>query len=252
MSYFRRLRNSDADADGDEAASSEEGHDSSAEKFAPYSLGAAATADDADPARDEGSTSGYADRSRDRADADESPRTEPIPFDQVGEHVSAVLSSAHEAADRLRASATEEAEQIRAKAEEYADKTRAAADAYAEERRENAETKASAITTEAEKRARSLRDAARKDAADIQRDAVQRREALLEESERSEERLRNLLQVFRAMTERLENLVGADSVDPREGDAEAESEPDENLAEALMLEQRANEGRSKRTSAGGR
>ena len=199
MSYFRRLRGSGPEDDrGPQNEDVEPDVEPLANRFTQYSLGAA------------------------KGDREQSLRPEPVAraaqpaagapndpaaYEHLGEHVTTVLSSADEAAKRLHASATKEAERIRAEAEDYARKTRAAADAYAEQRREGAETQASAITADAEKRAREVRKAAEEQATDIQRDAVRRREALLQESERSEERLRNLLKVFRAMTERLENLV---------------------------------------------
>jgi cell division septum initiation protein DivIVA len=228
MSYFRRIRGSGSD---DDSGAPSESAESSAERFTPYSLHAA----DERPAD--------LDRSETQGGEDRSPRAEPViaappppdaandpaVYEQLGEHVTTVLSSADEAAKRLQASATNQAERIRGEAEDYARKTRAAADAYAEQRREGAETQASAITADAEKRAREVRNAAEEQATDMQRDAVRRREALLQESERSEERLRNLLKVFRAMTERLENLVSTSG----EGSAMTDTSVDDDLTEAL-------------------
>jgi hypothetical protein len=233
MSYFRRLRGSGPDDDG---APRNEDVKSSEKRFTPYSLRASSQAP-AKPAH-----------AREKGGQDRSPRPKPVAraaqpaaaapndpaaYEHLGEHVTTVLSSADEAAKRLQASATKQAERIRGEAEDYARKTRAAADAYAEQRREGAETQASAITADAEKRAREVRNAAEEQATDIQRDAVRRREALLQESERSEERLRNLLKVFRAMTERLENLVST----PGEASATAIDQPDtsveDDLTEAL-------------------
>jgi hypothetical protein len=233
MSYFRRLRGSGPDDDG---APRNEDVKSSEKRFTPYSLRASSQAP-AEPAH-----------AREKGGQDRSPRPKPVAraaqpaaaapndpavYEHLGEHVTTVLSSADEAAKRLQASATKQAERIRGEAEDYARKTRAAADAYAEQRREGAETQASAITADAEKRAREVRNAAEEQATDIQRDAVRRREALLQESERSEERLRNLLKVFRAMTERLENLVST----PGEASAPAVDQPDtsvdDDLTEAL-------------------
>jgi hypothetical protein len=233
MSYFRRLRGSGPD---DDSAPRNEDVKSSEKRLTPYSLRTSSEAP-AEPA--------YTTK---EGGQDRSPRPEPVAraaqpaaaapndpavYEHLGEHVTTVLSSADEAAKRLQASATKQAERIRGEAEDYARKTRAAADAYAEQRREGAETQASAITADAEKRAREVRNAAEEQATDIQRDAVRRREALLQESERSEERLRNLLKVFRAMTERLENLVST----PGEASAPAVDQPDtsvdDDLTEAL-------------------
>lgn len=229
MSYFRRLRGSGSD---DESGAPNRDAESSAKRFTAYSL---RSADENSPSRST-ETEGAQERparpepvTRVVEPALASPG-DPVAYEHLGEHVSTVLSSADEAAKRLQASATREAERIRGEAEDYARKTRAAADAYAEQRRESAETQASAITADAEKRAREVRNAAEEKATDIQRDAIRRREALLQESERSEERLRNLLKVFRAMTERLENLVTTDEA----FGTEAPTSVDDDLTEALV------------------
>jgi hypothetical protein len=245
MTYFRRLRGSGSD---DDSGAPPESADSSAKRFKPYSLHAA----DESPAEPKGSGQQHGqDRSPDREtvqqDAQPAPGApnDPAVYEHLGEHVSTVLSSADEAAKRLQASATKQAERIRGEAEDYARKTRAAADAYAEQRREGAETQASAITADAEKRAREVRNAAEEQAMDIQRDAVRRREALLQESERSEERLRNLLKVFRAMTERLENLVSTSGEAPGTTAAEADASVDDDLSEALVQSRGSSSGGSR-------
>lgn len=224
MSHFRRRRSSGPE---DEKGVPKDPN-ATTQRFTPYSLGATErepsteTQPGKSPPRPEPET-------RPVESASASP-DDPAAYERLGEHVSTVLSSADEAAKRLHASATKEAERIRGEAEDYARKTRAAADAYAEQRRENAETEASAITADAEKRAREARNAAEEQAADIQHDAIRRREALLRESEHSEERLQNLLKVFRAMTERLENLVSATDAPPP---GQAEAPVDNDLTEAL-------------------
>ena len=229
MSYFRRLRGSDSD---DENGASNMDAESSTERFTAYSLragGKNSPARRTETAAGEGSTA----RPEPAGTAAELPTTSPnnpAAYEELGEHVRTVLSSADEAAKRLQTSATKEAKRIRGEAEDYSRETRAAADAYAEQRRESAETEASAITAEAQKRARDVRSVAEKQATDIQRDAIARREALLQESERSEERLRNLLKVFRAMTERIENLVS--TADARGSDTTATS-VEADLTEAL-------------------
>lgn len=229
MSYFRRLRGSGSD---DESGAPNIDAESSAKRFRAYSL---REGSENSPGRSAETEAGRQRPARPEPvarvvePASASPN-DPAAYEQLGEHVSTVLSSADEAAKRLQASATKEAERIRGEAEDYARKTRAAADAYAEERRESAETQASAITADAEKRAREVRNAADEQATDIQRDAIRRREALLQESERSEERLRNLLKVFRAMTERLENLVSSAEVPGTETTA---TSVDDDLTEAL-------------------
>jgi vacuolar-type H+-ATPase subunit H len=236
MSYFRRLRGSGSDDDSGDGPQNDD-VEPFAKRFTRYSLDTSNEAPAKPPTH----------LREEKGGQDRSPRPEPVAraeqpaaagpdpaaYEHLGEHVTTVLSSADEAAKRLQASATQEAERIRAEAEDYARKARAAADAYAEQRREGAETEASAITADAEKRAREMRTAAEEQATDIQRDAVRRREALLQESERSEERLRNLLKVFRVMTERLENLVST----PGEASSRAIDEPDtsvdDDLTEAL-------------------
>jgi hypothetical protein len=235
MSYLRRLRGSGSD---DESAPRNEDVESFAKRFTRYSLGTSkeAPAEPPNHSREEKGSQERSPRSEPVAKAAQPAAAgpnDPAAYEHLGEHVTTVLSSADEAAKRLQASATKQADRIRGEAEDYARKTRAAADAYAEHRREGAETQASAITADAEKRAREVRTAAEEQATDIQRDAVRRREALLQESERSEERLRNLLKVFRAMTERLENLVST----PGEASSRAVDEPDtsvdDDLTEAL-------------------
>ena len=257
---FRRLRGKSEDEDREKADASAHRDKNPTEALAFYSLGTAAYA----PGEGDGAPGDSSAQNEASVDADlaaeprepvNAPGKEGIAYEEVAEHVKAVLSSADEAADRLRASATEEAEQIRAAADDHSAKTRTAADAYADERREEAETTASAIISDAEQQAQSVRDAAEQDAADVLRDAIQRRESLLGESERSEERLRNLLQVFRAMTERLENLVGAERDDERDSDTlgtDAEAEAYSDLAEALIAEPGSSNSRSEQTSRVGR
>ena len=251
MSYFRRLRGSGPD---DESGARDESAEST-KRFTPYSVRVSgeSAADRERPTKKQGGQ-------------DSARRPEPVPraaepvaaapsdpavYEHLGEHVSTVLSSADEAAKRLQASATKQAERIRSEAEDYARKTRAAADAYAEQRRETAETQASAITADAEKRARDVRNAAEEEATDIQRDAIRRRESLLQEAERSEERLRNLLKVFRAMTERLENLVSTPGAMPGTEVAEQETSVDDDLSEALAQSRASRSARGGAAASGG-
>jgi hypothetical protein len=250
MGYFRRLRGSGPDDDTGPQNENVEPDVSTptssfvppreplAKRFAQYSLDAPneAPADPPNHAREEKGGQERSPRPESIARAAQpaaGASNDPAVYEHLGEHVTTVLSSADEAAKRLQASATRQAERIRGEAEEYARKTRAAADAYAEQRREGAETQASAITADAEKRAREVRTAAEEQATDIQRDAVRRREALLQESERSEERLRNLLKVFRAMTERLENLVSTPGAASSRAVDEPDTSVDDDLTEAL-------------------
>jgi cell division septum initiation protein DivIVA len=189
MSHLRRRRGSGPEDEN----GAQNDPKSSTQRFIPYSLGEGLPRPEPEP----------------KAEPPAPSPNDSAAYERLGEHVSTVLSSADEAAKRLKASATTDAKRIRGEAEDYAKKTRAAADSYAEQRREGAETQASAITADAERRAGEVRNAAKEKASEIQRDAIQRREALLGEAERSEERLQNLLKVFRAMTEQLEKLVSA-------------------------------------------
>jgi hypothetical protein len=223
MSNFRRIRKSNDENDSSAQRSAES--EQTTQKFAAYSVGSAAENDAGtnQPAAE----STVAGRARDEG----GPSGEHAAYEQVGEQVAEVLTSAHEAAKRLRASATEEVERIRREAEDYATTTRAAADEYAVERREAAQSEAGQVISDAEQRAKAVREAAQKDAVEAQREAVERRQSLLEETERAEERLRNLLQVFRAMTQRLETLVDGQGGSDGRGDEET----DEDLADALEL-----------------
>jgi hypothetical protein len=225
MSHFRRRRGSGPEDEN----GAQTDPNASTQRFTPYSLGATSPDPSTETPRDESAVRPEAEpqvgepRSGSPSDS--------AAYERLGEHISTVLSSADEAAKRLQASATKDAERIRGEAEDHARKTRAAADAYAVQRRETAETEAAAITANAKKGAHDLRTAAEEQATEIQRDAIQRREALLQESERSEERLQDLLKVFRAMTERLENLVSGTDAPPSE-QAAASADLTEALAES--------------------
>jgi vacuolar-type H+-ATPase subunit E/Vma4 len=254
MSYFRRLRGSGPDDDsGPQNEDVEPDVEPLAKRFTQYSLDAPndAPAEAPNQSREEkrGQTRSPWPESVARAEqpAATAPN-DPAVYEHLGEHVTTVLSSADEAAKRLQASATRQADRIRGEAEDYARKTRASADAYAEQRREGAETQASAITADAEKRAREVRTAAEEQATDIQRDAIRRREALLQESERSEERLRNLLKVFRAMTERLENLVSTPAEASRGAADELDTSVDDDLTKALAQSPGRSSGGSREAS----
>jgi vacuolar-type H+-ATPase subunit E/Vma4 len=229
MSNFRRTRKSKDETDRIAQRSAEK-EQTATEKFAAYSVGSAAETDAGtdEPAAETTVASGVQD--------EPGPRGDDAAYEQVGEQVTEVLTSAHQAAKRLRASAAEEVERVRREADDYATTTRAAADQYADERRAAAETEAGQIISDAAQSANAVREAAQKDAVEAQRDAVERRQTLLEETERTEERLQNLLQVFRAMTQRLETLVGnvAQGEADDRSDAEA-AEAGKDLADALEL-----------------
>jgi hypothetical protein len=239
MSYLRRFRGSGTD---DEEGAAVEDDESSVKQFLSYSVRAddegARRASDRVPEVRQDDVPAAVTPAEDVQPAPAARWADPAVYDQLGEHVSTVLSSADEAAKRLQDSAKTEAERIRAEAEAYAEDTRASADAYAEERREAAEGEASAIVLGAETRARELREAAEEEALNIQSDAMRRRQGLFEESERAEERLRNLLDVFRAMTERLEDLVGSRTATEEPLEARGGA-ADETLTEALIAQSRS-------------
>jgi hypothetical protein len=102
-----------------------------------------------------------------------------------------------------------EAERLRAEAQRHAEETRDAAEAYAREKRRDAEEAAAKATQEAEER-------------------VRRRAAIIAEADRFEDRLQDLVKVFRAMTTQLEDLLA-------EGDERKEDErrAGETLQESL-------------------
>ncbi len=147
----------------------------------------------------------------------------------LGEHVTAVVASAQQAAEQIRAAAVSDAERIRDEAREeansriaeatreaekmrtesgaYSREVRQDADAYAAEKRGDAEAYASRLRAEAEEAARQTREAAKQDAKRAEKDSHRRRQILSSEMERFEERLRSLHTVFQGMTSQLENLL---------------------------------------------
>jgi cell division septum initiation protein DivIVA len=175
----------------------------------------------------------------------------------VGQEVGSVLKSAEEAAARIRAAASEEAERLRKEAraaataymgqarraaeadraeaerlrkeaEAYAEKARAAADSDAEKRRAKAEQEAAHTEGEMRKRLEGADAVLERKVHEAQVRARERVELLKAEAERYEERLDNMLVVFRGMSSQLEELLG-----PRSGGSDEPSEPPDGLAEAL-------------------
>jgi hypothetical protein len=183
----------------------------------------------------------------------------------LGEHVTAVIASAQQASEQIRAEAVKEAERIRAEAREeagsriaeatreaekmrtdtgaYSRETRQDADAYAAEKRSEAEAYASRVRTEAEENARAVREAAKQDAKRAEKDAHRRKQILTSEVERFEERLQSLHTVFQGMTSQLATLIPkedkvnrADESEPgaeEEPQVGAEEEPQESMEESL-------------------
>ena len=155
----------------------------------------------------------------------------------VGEEVGTVLKSAQEAAAQIRQKAQEEAERVRkeaesvaaaevdearrvaeadradasrtrAEAETYAEDKRAAADSFAEQRRRDAEREAAQIVDDAQKRLAAADADVKQKIRQAQAHTRQRTELLQAEVERYEERIENILVVFRGMGSQLEDLLG--------------------------------------------
>jgi hypothetical protein len=182
-------------------------------------------------------------------------------YAQVGEQVASVLAAAHRAADEIRATALEEAERIRdeaeadaassrdeagraaeqtrresealrAEADEYSREAREAADRYVATTREQIEDEAANRRAESEQEAREKHRSAEQRAREIETEALERRKAIIEEAERSQARLEQLLGVFRGMTSRLEELLGAEQAGGEAANAQDDSGGDE-IAEDL-------------------
>lgn len=172
-------------------------------------------------------------------------------YSEVGEQVTAVLTSAQQAAEQIRQSARQEAELIRAEANEeaaatvaeatleaeqrrresdelraeadrYSEETRRAADRYVEQTRRESQEEAARRRADVDQQVREIRLAAERRAKDLETEAHERQEALVLEAERSEARLQQLLGVFRGMTSQLEDLVRPEQAEPS-GQAEPEA-----------------------------
>ena len=173
----------------------------------------------------------------------------------VGVEVAAVLQSAQEAAATIHRSATEEAarrreeleaeltaeieqarrsadadradaQRLRADAEAYATETRDAADTHGEQLRAQAEHEAATIVAEAQSRLDAADAEAERKVREAQAGARARVDVLKAEAERYEERLDNILVVFREMSSQLEELVDGRQQASRES-------PDDGLEDAL-------------------
>jgi hypothetical protein len=170
----------------------------------------------------------------------------------LGQHVTALIGTAQQAAEKMQREAAADAERIRAEAREdakaliaeatreteairedtaiYSREARQAADAYAGETRSEAEAYSSRLRAEAEENARELRAAAEQEAKRIEKDARGRREVLTGEVERFEERLRRLHTVFQGITMQLDALLGNGTEqigeDPSPGEIEESPTPE--------------------------
>ena len=157
----------------------------------------------------------------------------------VGEHVSAILRAAEEAAEQIRADArrlsdrlvqqardaarakiaelTEEAERSRGEADEYARDMRMAVEAYAKKHRQDAEEAARQLTAEAEARAKSILESAQEGARRIEEGAHRHQETLRSETQGLEERRRQALTGVRELMAVLKELLDDANEEPRRG-----------------------------------
>jgi hypothetical protein len=179
-------------------------------------------------------------------------------YTRVGEQVTALLTSAQQAADQMLASAREEAVRVRSGAQEeaaaekaealseatriqreserlrlevetYGKETRDAADAYAAETRAEVEPEVERRLAEADERAKVIVAEAEQRARYVAQEEVRRQEALASGAERYEERLKNLREVFRGMATELDDLIRTNQ---EAKDQEGSSEEAEQDAEA--------------------
>lgn len=184
-----------------------------------------------------------------------SEQDELLDYVQVGERVTAVLESARDAAEDIRAKARREAERVRAEADDqaastvaeaernaeemrreseqlraeakhYSTETREAADSYAAENRREADAAATRMISEAEERVRKARAEAKRKAKQTEEEGLKRQAAIVAEAGRFEDRLQKLLTVFRGMTDQLEDLLA-------KGEGDEEMPAGETLQESL-------------------
>lgn len=170
---------------------------------------------------------------------------------EVGKQVSAVLTSAQQAAEKIRESARQEAEliqtqanekaaatiaeatraaeqvrresdDVRAKADRYGGETRDAANRQLEKMRREIRGEAAQRHAEAEQQAREILRAAEQETKDLELKADKRQKALVLRAERFETRLSHLVRIFSEITLQLEAVVGAEQAGPS-GHAEREA-----------------------------
>ena len=110
--------------------------------------------------------------------------------------------------------------------------TREAADRYRTEMREKADKEIAQWRAEVDEQVRGIRRAAELRAKDVETEARARQKTLLQQVERAEARLEQLLGIFRGMTLQLEGLVSAESAG-RSGDVEEKTSVAKPLDEAL-------------------
>jgi len=203
-------------------------------------------------------------------------------YTQVGEQVAAVLTSARQAADELLTAARADAErmlaqaegraeetvsaasreaeglrreagQLRSEAESYAEETRASADEYTDTARRLAEGERAKTIADAEERAREIQADAERRAQAIGAEALQRHQVLVREVGRSEERVHDLLAVFRGITSELEALVTTETEAPVDAEAPADTEvPVDAAMDDVLMPERVKRSDAKSDVAAGR
>jgi vacuolar-type H+-ATPase subunit E/Vma4 len=160
----------------------------------------------------------------------------PLDPEAIGAGVATILETAHEVASRIRSEAEKEAsraraeaesaaeaaiaeasrsaederavaDRVRTEAEAYARDTRAAADAYLEESRKNAQREASQLRREEQKRLEAIEAEVERKVLDAEERSRERLDALQDETTRYEKRLESMLEVFRAVCSRFEELL---------------------------------------------
>jgi hypothetical protein len=178
----------------------------------------------------------------------------------VGEEVQEVLSSAHDAAAKIRRKAEEDAERIRhdarsaaqaevaeatrvaaehrdqaehirAEAEAFAAEAKAAAEAFADELRSSAEREAARMKQEVEDRLRGADAEAAQRVDRAEAEARERFSVLHHEINRHEERLESILVILCGMTSQVEALLAR-----RDASDETDQTSDESLEDALRLD----------------
>ena len=171
-------------------------------------------------------------------------------FGDVGERVNAILQSAQDAADDIRAKAEEEAARIRKAADEDAaaksqeaerrleeerraiEQLRPEADRYSNEVRKAADEYAAGKRREGEEHAARVRQQAEEAAKRIEEDATVHRKRLEEEAQALETWLEQAATAFKNVTGRLEALSSRRPEATEESSKEGEGEP--SLEEALQ------------------
>lgn len=197
------------------------------------------------------------------ASGEESPAVGGAGYAQLGEQVTAVLTTAEQAASEIRESARRDAiqlrldaeestkaarhesEQIRTEADKYNEETRATADAYAEQIRRAADEQAAKARAALEQEVLAVRADAERKAKEIEAEALRRRDALAESTANMEQRIAGMATALRGMTGDLEGLL---PTSPRAGEdqkarVESAELDDDAIEDALKPERAAAQSR---------